>query len=223
MTQAPPVPAVLTDLQRQHAESVQEMRAVSEAVRDLLAHLQPSLSGQAVTFNNKPFPLKFKGRRHAYVWLPAQSVLTLEYPGMQGASLTFSSGWNDFDYPEGTQISAAAAVTGYLRLTNEMMVAPQPSDAGAGVQGWIAAAGTGTASQDDALTFAGQVRKVVLYNASANPVPFEFDQVSAADSIPIPPGSIWVMDDVLCSAVHVFPSALLPINTTGGLYVKGWQ
>lgn len=92
-----------------------------------------------------------------------------------------------------------------------------------GVQGWIAATGTGTASQDDSLTFASQVRKVALYNASANPVPLEFDQTSSAASFPMPPGAFWVFDNILCTVVHVFPSALLPINTTSGLYVKGWK
>jgi len=92
-----------------------------------------------------------------------------------------------------------------------------------GVQGWIAATGTGTANADDAITFAQQVRKVVLYNASANPVPIEFDQVAAATSFPLLPGSALVMDNILCTAVHVFPSVTLPINTTAGLYVKGWK
>lgn len=92
-----------------------------------------------------------------------------------------------------------------------------------GVQGWIAATGTGTASQDDSLTFASQVRKVVLYNAASVPVPFEFDQTSTATSILIQPGQYMVFDDILCTVVHVFPSALLPINTTSGLYVKGWK
>lgn len=126
-TPAPPGLPPLTDLQRMHAESVQEMRAASRAIRELLEHLSPNVSGQVVIFNSKPFPLKYKGRRHAYVWLPAQSVLTLEYPGMQGLNFTFSGGWNDFDYPEGTQISSAGGVTGYLKLTNEPMSAPQPS------------------------------------------------------------------------------------------------
>ncbi len=92
----------------------------------------------------------------------------------------------------------------------------------AGAQGWIAATGTGTASQDDSLTFAQQVRKVLLYNASANPVPFEFDQTSTANSVPLQAGQYMILDDVLCTVVHVFPSALLPINTANGLYVKGW-
>lgn len=92
-----------------------------------------------------------------------------------------------------------------------------------GVQGWIAAAGTGTAAQDDSLTFANQVRKVVLYNAASVPVPFEFDATSAATSIPIQPGQYMVFDNVFCTVVHVFPSATLPINTTAGLYVKGWK
>jgi hypothetical protein len=92
-----------------------------------------------------------------------------------------------------------------------------------GIQGWIAASGTGTATTDDAITFANQVRKVVLYNAATVPVPFEFDAVAAATSFPIQPGQYMVFDDVLCTAVHVFPSATLPINTTAGLYVKGWK
>jgi hypothetical protein len=92
-----------------------------------------------------------------------------------------------------------------------------------GVQGWIAATGTGTATTDDSLTFAQAVRKVVLYNASANAVPLEFDQVAAATSFPIQPGQYMVFDDILCTVVHVFPSATLPINTTAGLYVKGWK
>jgi hypothetical protein len=92
-----------------------------------------------------------------------------------------------------------------------------------GVQGWIAATGTGTANQDDTLTFAQQVRKIALYNASANNVPLEFDQTAAATSFPMPPGAYWIIDDVLCTTVHVFPSATLPINTTNGLYVKGWK
>jgi hypothetical protein len=92
-----------------------------------------------------------------------------------------------------------------------------------GVQGWIAAAGTGTAGQDDALTFASQVRTIALYNASSVAVPLEFDQTAAATSFPIPPGAFWIIEHVFCTAVHVFPSALLPINTTSGLYVKGWK
>lgn len=92
-----------------------------------------------------------------------------------------------------------------------------------GVQGWIAATGTGTASQDDTLTFAQQVRKVALYNASANPVPLEFDQTSTANSFPLQAGQYMIVDDVLCTTIHVFPSALLPINTANGLYVKGWK
>lgn len=92
-----------------------------------------------------------------------------------------------------------------------------------GVQGWIAATGTGTATSDDSLTFTTQVRKVVLYNAASVPVPIEFDQVATATSIPILPGAFWVMDNILCTVVHVFPSATLPINTTAGLYVKGWK
>jgi hypothetical protein len=92
-----------------------------------------------------------------------------------------------------------------------------------GVQGWIAATGTGTAGQDDTLTFAQQVRKIALYNASANNVPLEFDQTATAASFPIPPGAFWIIDGALCTAVHVFPSATLAINTTSGLYVKGWK
>jgi len=92
-----------------------------------------------------------------------------------------------------------------------------------GVQGWIAASGNGTASQDNALAFAQQVRKIALYNASANNVPLEFDQTSTATSFPIPPGAFWIIDGALCTNVHVFPSATLPINTTSGLYVKGWK
>ncbi len=49
-----------------------------------------------------------------------------------------------------------------------------------GVQGWIAATGTGTATTDDSITFTQQVRIVALYNASPNPVPLEFDQTAAA-------------------------------------------
>ena len=92
-----------------------------------------------------------------------------------------------------------------------------------GQQGWIAATGTGTAGVNDSLTFANQVRKVVLYNASSLPVPFEFDVAAAADSIAIQPGQWMVFDGILCTIVHVFPSATLPINTTAGLYVKGWK
>jgi len=92
-----------------------------------------------------------------------------------------------------------------------------------GAQGWIAPTGTGTATTDDSLTFATQVRKVVLYNASANAVPIEFDAVSAATSFPIQPGQYLVFDNVLCTVVHVYPSATLPINTTAGLYVKGFK
>jgi hypothetical protein len=92
-----------------------------------------------------------------------------------------------------------------------------------GIQGWIAATGTGTATTNDSLTFAQQVRKVVLYNAASVPVPFEFDATAAADSIPIQPGQYMIFDGVLCTVVHVFPSATLPINTTAGLYVKGWK
>jgi hypothetical protein len=92
-----------------------------------------------------------------------------------------------------------------------------------GVQGWIAATGSGTASQDNALTFAQQVRKIALYNASTNNVPLEFDQTSTAASFPIQPGATWIIDNVLCTTVHVFPSVTLPINTTSGLYVKGWK
>jgi len=92
-----------------------------------------------------------------------------------------------------------------------------------GVQGWIAATGNGTANQENVLTFAQQVRKVVVYNASANNVPLEFDQTASATSIPIPPGAYWIIDNVLCTTVHIFPSVLLPINTTSGLYVKGWK
>lgn len=119
---------ILSEMQRQHAAQMQEHRAATQALRDLLTHLSPNTAGQAIIFNSKPWPLNFKGRRHAYVWLPAQSILTLEYPGMQGIGLTFSSGWNDFDYPEGTQFTAATSVTGYVRLTNELMAAPQPSN-----------------------------------------------------------------------------------------------
>ncbi len=96
-------------------------------------------------------------------------------------------------------------------------------NASPGVQGWIAASGNGTASQDNALAFAQQVRKIALYNASANNVPLEFDQTATATSFPIPPGAFWIIDGALCTNVHVFPSATLPINTTSGLYVKGWK
>lgn len=114
------------------------------------------------------------------------------------------------------QIGGASYALGAATIANSLPVT------NAAVQGWIAATGTGTASQDDALTFASQVRKVVLYNASASPVPLEFDQTSSATSWPLQPGQSMVIDDVLCTVVHVFPSATLPINTTAGLYVKGW-
>ncbi len=92
-----------------------------------------------------------------------------------------------------------------------------------GVQGWIAATGVGTAAQDNSLTFASQVRKVVLYNSASVPVPIEFDQTATANSFPIQPGQYMVFDDILCTVIHVFPSATLTLNTSGGLYVKGWK
>jgi hypothetical protein len=117
-----------------------------------------------------------------------------------------------------TTLTPPAAITGFALETGGNLATLVP-----GVQGWIAATGTGTVTTDDSLTFANQVRRVVLYNASANPVPFEFDQTSTAASIPIQPGQYMVFDDILCTVVHVFPSATLPINTTAGLYVKGWK
>lgn len=114
-------------------------------------------------------------------------------------------------------VSTLPSATGANTVANSLPIT------NAAVQGWIAATGTGTSGQDDSFTFASQVRKVVLYNASANPVPFEFDTVSTATSIPIQPGQYMVFDDVLCTVVHVFPSATLPLNTTSGLYVKGWK
>lgn len=130
-----------------------------------------------------------------------------------------------------TQATLAAAKADLdTIITNTNKIPASPATEGGnlatlvpGVQGWIAATGNGTANQENILTFAQQVRKIVVYNASANNVPLEFDQTAAATSIPIPPGAYWILDNVLCTTVHVFPSATLPINTTNGLYVKGWK
>ncbi len=92
-----------------------------------------------------------------------------------------------------------------------------------GVQGWIAPTGTGTATTDDSLTFASQVRKVEIYNAASVPIPYEFDQTSTATSFPLLPGQGKIYDNILCTVFHVFPSATLPINTTAGLYIKGFK
>lgn len=130
-----------------------------------------------------------------------------------------------------TQTTLAAAKTDLDTIvTNTNKIPASPATEGGnlatlvpGVQGWIAVTGNGTANQENTLTFIQQVRKVVIYNASANNVPLEFDQTAAATSIPIPPGAYWIIDNVLCTTVHIFPSVLLPINTTNGLYVKGWK
>ncbi len=119
------------------------------------------------------------------------------------------------------QLTAMAADLADVDANTDLLVAAAGILPGA--QGWIAPTGTGTATTDDSLTFASQVRKVALYNAASVPVPLEFDQTAAATSWPIQPGQALVFDNVLCTVIHVFPSALLPINTTAGLYVKGFK
>lgn len=263
VTQVPHVPANLSDHQRMHAELMQQNQALVRELRDLVSHFAPDRKHQTIIFNSKPWELQYKGHHHAYLLLSAAATLTLNFPGMMSVSLSFVPGYNDFNYPEGTQFTAASQVVGSLRLTNETMDAPvaglgsssvtqgtspwvtqvsnaNPNGANTsanssptvtatddknvtpGTQGWIAATGTGTAGQDDAIAFASAVRIVVLYNASANPVPLEFDQASLATSFPLQPGQYMIVDHVYVTAVHVFPSALLPINAANGLYVKGW-
>ena len=90
-------------------------------------------------------------------------------------------------------------------------------------QGWTVATGVGTLGQDNTITFPNQVRKVVLYNGSSQSVPFEFDGVSTAASFPLLPGQSMVLEGILCTTIHVFPSVTLPINAAGGLYLRGWQ
>jgi hypothetical protein len=136
--------------------------------------------------------------------------------------------WTPITFPRGTTITAAGVqdstpVMAIIRAHDEPLANNLTTILGPGERGWIAATGTGTAAQDNPLTFPLTVRKAQLYNASANPIPLEFDQISTATSFPILPGDRWIEDNIYCSAVHVFPSVTLPINTTAGLYIKGWQ
>lgn len=120
-------------------------------------------------------------------------------------------------------VGALGGVNGVITEANSAAILADIATIVPGVQGWIAPTGTGTATTDDSLTFASQVRKVVLYNAAAVPVPIEFDQTASATSFPLQSGQYMVIDDIYCTVLHVFPSATLPINTTNGLYVKGWK
>lgn len=196
----------------------------------------------------KGFFLDYKNRKHLYVWAP--NGVTFIIPDLGGSTLTAQADtWTNLSFRPGLQLFASAAQVADLlvkvRATDDVIVddaitaatgtfvagfSPDiTSIAGntaltvPGVQGWIAVTGTGTSGQDDPLTFASQVRIIALYNASANPIPLEFDAVAAATSFPIPPGAFWIFDNVRCTVLHVFPSATLPINTTAGLYVKGWK
>jgi hypothetical protein len=123
----------------------------------------------------------------------------------------------------GTFWQTTQPVSGTITETNSAASKADLDTMVPGVQGWIAATGTGTATTDDSFTFANQVRKVVLYNSATVAVPFEFDQTATANSFPIQPGQYMVFDSVLCTVVHVFPSVTLTLNTAGGLYVKGWK
>ncbi len=181
--------------------------------------------------------LDYKGRKHLYLY--TATALTLQLNDMGTVAISANI-WTEVSFRPVMQLfptNQTNPVKVVIRATNEQILAANTAvtetnsaalltDANLmipGVQGWIAAAGTGTSGQDDALTFASQVRIVALYNASANNVPLEFDQTAAATSFPIPPGAFWIFDNVRCTTLHVFPSATLPINTTSGLYVKGWK
>jgi hypothetical protein len=127
---APPSLPPLSDADRAHVARDAEIAALLKDVKGLLQLAQPQTVHQVVIFNTKPYTLKRQGRLYTYVWLPQSVILTIDYPGMQAATLTFAAGWNDFDYAEGTTFTAATPIVGLLRLTNAPMTAPQAGGGG---------------------------------------------------------------------------------------------
>lgn len=81
--------------------------------------------------------------------------------------------------------------------------------------------GTLNASQDNTITFAAAVRRVLLHNQSAVNVPFEHDIAAVATSPYLAPGQL-VAFGVHTTVLHVFPGNALPINAANGLIVRGW-
>lgn len=139
---------------------------------------------------------------------------------LRGLSKIWNSVWdsvNNLIAVNLKQVGATAYALGAATVANSLPIT------NAAVQGWISPTGSITSGQDNSLTFGSQVRKVVMYNASSQSVPVEFDATSSANSIPILPGQSWVFDDVLCTVVHVFPGSSLSLNQSGGLHVRGWK